>query len=215
MNRIPLRYPLTHIPQCGNCKKRLPERFAIRAGRFKNRHRSIISIAISLSIFGGVGLAAYLSPSKPSRVVLPRLEDLPTPDLCADRPQPRQGIFRNYDRSARVAELTIRTASGSNYFVKLEEAASKRPVMTFFVNGGSSLTEMVPLGNFVLKYAAGPSWCSEDELFGNDIISTANDEFLFERHYTGDGYSTSAWTVELILQPGGNLRTHRISRSEF
>jgi hypothetical protein len=49
--------------------------------------------------------------------------------------------------------MTIRTAPGYNYFVKLEEAATHSPVLGFFIHGGSTVTANVPLGRLELKYA--------------------------------------------------------------
>jgi hypothetical protein len=95
------------------------------------------------------------------------------------------------------------TAVGSNYFVKLEDL-SGRPARAFFVQGGSSISNLVPLGTFVLKYATGKSWCGEAELFRPDSATNQADKFLdFEREVTEDttGFttSTSDITVELIL----------------
>jgi hypothetical protein len=114
------------------------------------------------------------------------------------------------------ARFTIRTAPGANYFAKLVDAASGLTDMMFYIRGGSSITKAVPLGNYVLKYASGNSWCNEDDLFGSDTSTNqADDTFLFERRTTEYGYSTSHWTVELIRQRGGNLRTRSIPRSLF
>jgi hypothetical protein len=142
-------------------------------------------------------------------------------DACIGRPQPRQGIYKWYGRSwgDDVADFTIKTAAGSNYFVKLEDL-SGRPARAFFVQGGSTISYKVPLGTFILKYASGQSWCSEAELFGPDTATNQADQFFdFDRQVTEDatGITTSISdiTVELILQPGGNLRTHAILRSQF
>jgi hypothetical protein len=140
---------------------------------------------------------------------------------CAGRPQPREGIYKWYGPAwgDDVADFTIRTAAGSNYFVKLEDL-SGRPARAYFVHGGSTISYKVPLGTFVLKYASGKSWCSETELFGSDTATNQADRFFdFDRQVTEDATgittSTSDITVELILRPGGNLRTHAIPRSQF
>lgn len=96
--------------------------------------------------------------------------------------------------------------------MKLEDE-NGRPVRTFFVNGGSSTSNLVPLGTFKLKYASGLSWCNEQDLFGSDTSTNeADDTFTFDQQ---PGYTPTQWTVELIRQPGGNLRTHAIPRSQF
>lgn len=142
-------------------------------------------------------------------------------DACIGRPQPRQGIYKWYGRAwgDDIANFTIKTAAGSNYFVKLVDL-SGRPARSYFVHGGSTISYKVPLGTFVLKYASGRSWCSEAELFGPDTATYQADTFFyFDRQVTEDATgittSTSDITVELILQRGGNLRTHAIPRSQF
>ncbi len=88
--------------------------------------------------------------------------------------------------------------------------------MLFFIHGGQSLEARVPLGNFKIKYAAGYEWCGAKEKFGPEtILSEARDVFPFKRSFTRDGYTTSHWTVELILRPGGNLRTKTLPREAF
>ena len=106
-----------------------------------------------------------------------------------------------------IAEFTIRTAAGSNYFIKLEDL-SERPARAYFLRGGSTRSFAVPLGTFALKYATGQSWCSEDELFGESTATNqADDTFTFN--------DDTHWTVELILQRHGNLGTRSIPRSQF
>lgn len=83
----------------------------------------------------------------------------PPNDVCANRPQPYQGLYARHEQHPDVAPLTLRTASGSNYVVKINEAASGRPVLSLFLYGGSSFEIQVPRGAFVLKYATGNMWC--------------------------------------------------------
>ena len=138
------------------------------------------------------------------------------PVACFASAEPSEGVYEDRSHSPHVAQFTIRTASGADYFVKLENKATGYTEMTFYDRSGSIIAEAVPLGNFVLKYAAGRPWCGEDELFGSDtVLKEADKTFLFERRPTPSGYSISNWTVELILQRDGNLTTHSISRSEF
>jgi hypothetical protein len=139
----------------------------------------------------------------------------PMPEACFED-EPPQGVYEDRSQSPHIAQFTIRTARGADYFVKLEDAASRYTVMKFYIRGGSSITESIPLGNFVLKYAAGRPWCGEDKLFGAETaLKQADETFLFETTPTPSGYSISNWTVELILQRGGNLTTHSIPRSSF
>jgi hypothetical protein len=59
-----------------------------------------------------------------------------------------------------------------------------------------------------LKYASGLAWCGENELFGPNTVIEEADKTL-------DFSSNNEWTVELIAQRGGNLRTKSIPRSAF
>ena len=130
-------------------------------------------------------------------------------------------MYRLYTESPDIARLTIRTAAGSNYFVKLVSRGGD-PVRSFFVYGDSQTTNNVPLGSYIVKYAAGQSWCNENELFGEGSATSTNQAdkvFTFERsiqeEWGGITTTTSAITIELIRQRGGNLATHRIDRSQF
>jgi hypothetical protein len=211
---MPLRYSFTRLPRCGKCRARLPEKIGLKIARFKNRWRTQILILIYLSIFIGAGAGLWAVEAE-KKAAPPRLSELLSelrkiqPDHCIGRPQPRQGIYQSYVPFPSIAMLTIKTAPAANYFVKLADAATGDPAITIFVTGGSTVTEYVPLGEFVLKFATGKSWCSEDELFGTETgISVADDKFVFDQN-------SPAWIVELIHQRGGNLRTHAISRHEF
>jgi len=125
-------------------------------------------------------------------------------------------LYKAYSYSDDLARLTIRTSPGSYYFINLEDTYSGQPAMLFFAHGGSTIDSLVPLGNFRLKYASGQTWCGELDLFGDGTsVNEAGDTFLFERRSTSNGYSASHWTVDLIAQKGGNLRTRNISRDTF
>jgi hypothetical protein len=64
------------------------------------------------------------------------------------------------------------------------------------------------------------SWCSENEFFGDSTVFNQADRMLtFDQQVrpeaNGTTILTSAITVELIPQRGGNLPTHQIPRSQF
>lgn len=70
---------------------------------------------------------------------------------------------------------------------------------------------LVPLGDFTLKYATGSGryWCGEESRFpfGRET-SFHRAESIFSFLDQGDHYS--GYTVELFVQPDGNLATSRI-----
>jgi hypothetical protein len=129
-----------------------------------------------------VWLASSISSPTATKAPQPGLtQNIPQPKLvqsdCASRPQPNQGIYARYDQSPNVAPLTLRTESGSNYFVKIEDAISGRPIRSFYVYGGSTLQAQVPAGSFVLKYATGGDWCGDRELFGFGPLTETRSAF--------------------------------------
>jgi hypothetical protein len=206
LNRVP-GHSITKIARCGKCHTALPESAPIKSLQQLYRFRKFAFLAV-------IGLVVALANLVPSSSQSPKSS--PAADICATRHQPSQGPYFLYGAFPQIAPLTVKTAIGSDYFVKMEEAGSGLPVVALFIHGGSSVTANMPLGSFVLKYAAGTFWCGPKELFGSDTSTfKANDVFTFEREFTGDGYTTTTWEVELIKQVGGNLRTHSIPRHDF
>jgi len=161
-------------------------------------------VVYSFVAFGIIYLAVLISTPTITKAPEPKIAH----SVCASRPQPNQGIYARYTQSPDVAPLTLRTGSGSNYFVKIEDAVSGRPILSFFVYGGSTLNAKVPAGSFVFKYATGSQWCGDLELFGASTETNKADRvFQFD-----DDHS---YTIELIARTGGNLVTKRISRDSF
>jgi hypothetical protein len=211
VNRVQA-YSFRQIPRCGRCHVRLPESFLLHV------LRDIAALPRVLGFYAAIMLVlvcvCYLLAwaDRPSLLIS---------DPCAGRPQPPQGVYRWYTESPDIAPLTIRTAAGSNYFVKLVSRGGD-PVRSFFVYGDSQTTNNVPLGSYVVKYAAGQTWCNERDLFGEGSATSTNQAdkvFTFERSvqndWNGITTTTSAIIIELIRQRGGNLATHRIDRSQF
>ncbi len=135
-----------------------------------------------------------------------------TPQGSLPLPLPANGATHKYSSGEGIAPLRIITRPGGYYFVKLVDWESNLPVMTFFIHSGKTVDVDVPLGSYKLKYAAGQSWYGEEDLFGLDTIySQAEKKFVFKI----DGNQISGYSVELILQPQGNLSTKRIAKSDF
>ena len=85
-----------------------------------------------------------------------------------------------------------------------------------YMQGGQPLTVNVPVGTYELRYAVCQVWYGPVYKFGPDTAyAKADDLFAFSVTRTIDGWSYSEWTVELILQTGGNLETTPIDASEF
>ena len=70
----------------------------------------------------------------------------------------------------------------------------------------------VPVGTFVVKYAAGDKWYGHWHLFG-PTTSYTKAEGTFSFRYNGD--QLSGYTITLYKVRSGNLRTSRIRPNEF
>ncbi len=126
---------------------------------------------------------------------------------------PYNGTIKRFSTAEAIAPLRIVTRNDNqNYFVKIEEYSSGRDIATVFVRSGQSVDIDVPLGSYRLKYAAGSTWYGESYLFGpSTAYSKADERFDFSIV----GNQVSGYTVELYLRPDGNLKTSKISPSEF
>jgi hypothetical protein len=126
---------------------------------------------------------------------------------------PVNGAVSEHSSKPRLAPLRIVTSGEKvHYLVKLTDWNTDKLVQTIFVRAGHTAETTVPLGSCRLKYAAGETWLGENELFGEKtIFSKAEKRFDFIRK----GNQVSGYSVELILQTGGNLSTVRIPRSEW
>ena len=111
-----------------------------------------------------------------------------------------------------VAPLEIKTGAGNNYYIKIVNVSSNQTALIAYIVGGRRFEVEMPLGTYEIRYAAGNIWYGTQHYFGPDTaFSKANELF----HFTFDGYRYSGYTVELILQAHGNLRTVHIDQSNF
>jgi len=131
---------------------------------------------------------------------------------CVAQAAPPQGEYESTNSSPRLAPFQITTAPGFNYLVKLESTQNAFTSISFFVYGGVPFETAVPLGVYVLKYAAGITWCGRKNLFGKDTFAKKGETLLvFDQE--GNGYGGQE--VTLIAERGGNFRTEYIKLSEF
>ena len=176
--------------------------------------RAIGCLVLVIAVVG-VGLIASNENSKPTRTSPPAPRYAPTPTRPRftepSQPTPNHGTTWANDNLSRPAPLTIETRPGRNYYIKLV-STSGRPVLHAFIHGGRTADLTAPLGSYRLRYAAGETWYGPEHLFGPDTIySEADAMFNFTEDYSG----YSGYTVELILQTGGNLSTRTIDASRF
>lgn len=152
----------------------------------------------------------------------PIISRQPAPDIesvnqyLQRQPLPESGEILTYVRQEHIAPFEIRSSSGTNYLVKLVDAYSKQTVLTVFVRGGIPVQVKVPLGNYVVKYAAGQTWYGYEHLFGKETgYSKAETTFSFQRESTSEGYSINGYTITLFKVQNGNLSTREIRKDEF
>lgn len=128
-------------------------------------------------------------------------------------PLPRNGALNRFSAREALAPLEIRTRGAEhNYFIKLVDSATDAPVLTVFVRGGQSVELKVPLGTVKMRYAVGSEWYGERFLFGpRTSYAQADSEFEFAVH----GNQISGYTVELFLQPNGNLRERELRSDQW
>lgn len=103
--------------------------------------------------------------------------------------------------------LEISVPSGpQSYYVKLKNGSYT--VWDVFMSPGQTASFDVPVGTYDLVYGAGEKWYGWDYTFGPyGAYSETSEQFSFD--------SGSCWSVELILQVGGNLGTSGLDFNEF
>jgi hypothetical protein len=129
-----------------------------------------------------------------------------------EKPLPSNGDVNMFTNAERIAPLSIKTSSGDNYYYILLKTSSGSKVMSVFIYPGRTVDIDVPLGDYYLYYAAGETWYGTTYLFGPNTIYSQADE-VFDFHETSQGIN--GYSVELILQAGGNLSTSRADASDF
>jgi hypothetical protein len=127
---------------------------------------------------------------------------------CPAKQEPAAGIYARYSKLPRPVELNFDAPDGANYLVRLVDAQTETPVISYFIRGGQHLATSAPAGQFVLKAASGDHWCGEASLFGSDtsIVETGRPVTfaLGESH-----------TISLQPRPNGNLPLRNIGRVRF
>jgi hypothetical protein len=213
-NRIPP--DKSGAAKCGRCGH------VINTGNNPNSENKLLWIAIGIAGAAIVLFAIVYAPSidRPQRLDTAGLKPVTFPNNAERPAAPKPELIPVaittgviFARpSSQTAPLDIRTPVGSNYYVKLSEPYSRQIVLTAYIEGGRTLSAEVPLGHFQLHYATGSQWYGAAYLFGrNTSYFKAEKTFDFQIQ----GNEIRGYTVELIKQIGGNLRTRSISASDF
>lgn len=149
-----------------------------------------------------------------NRVAMPSPPSLPEePFDAAPEPLPQNGVTEYDLVDDPIAPLRIVTRSNDHYLVKVVDWDTEETAMTMFIRAGETVKVEVPLGSYKLKYAAGKTWYGDIFLFGpNTVYSEAEKRLDFVMN---SNRQVSGYTIELFLQPNGNLKTKRISAKDF
>lgn len=130
-----------------------------------------------------------------------------------EQPVPQSGANNaNFRNGVAPLKITTSSAGGYHYFVKIVNLLNGQSIGSYFIRSGEAIDIKVPLGTYEIKYASGTKWYGMGYLFGTETTySKADSTFDF----TFDGYQYSGYTVELIMQRNGNLRTSGIQPSQW
>lgn len=135
--------------------------------------------------------------------------------LLDDKPEalpPTSVLRRTFPPFAGVAPLEIRTSVGQNFYIKVLDWNTKSEILTAFIRGGEPFEVQVPVGSYEIRYASGQSWYGPILDFGLGASYLRCDD-RFDFVSTVDGYN--GYTIQLILQRNGNLRTDQLSADQF
>jgi hypothetical protein len=160
--------------------------------------------------------SATQRPSDTDAIVIP---SKPTPPSAVENdtslPQPvsiSDGIVRVTKAKTRVVPFQIRTVSGSNYFIKLVNAADDSDMYVLFVRGGSTFKITMPIGTYRLQFASGKTWYGEKALFGEQTTYWTADQMLSFRK---SGNDPKPVTIEIPDQRAGHIRSVPFDPARF
>lgn len=145
---------------------------------------------------------------------------LPTAAVAADNPQsqaePETGVLTERNTSD-YGVLKMIAPQKDPVYVKIlrynpETGRNKKnPIMTLYIREGESLTVDMPSGDFTLRYATGPQWYGQEDLFGTgEQALYAEADKRLEYASRGAGYE-----VTLQVVRNGNLPTTKLTREKF
>lgn len=173
----------------------------------------------TIFLLGMLGIVGYLlffaEPTNrglpPSTAAAPLQQAQP---LFNEPPQalPAHGEGRKY-YSTGIAPLEIKTPYGpQHHVIKVVQWDTKNPVIEVFAHAGQTVNLDLPLGTYELRYASGKAWYGWTYLFGPETTYNKADRIFT---FSDNGYQVSGYTVELILQPHGNLHTSGLPPAQW
>ena len=113
------------------------------------------------AVFAAIGVAIYIfgtfidQDKRADTGARPAAASPPPAFRAPPVAQPHSGTIRRFAPGEPIAPFQIQTRGAGGYLLKLEDAYRGTDVMDIFVRGGDTVEVEVPLGNYVVKYAAG------------------------------------------------------------
>lgn len=126
--------------------------------------------------------------------------------------RPNNGQIIDRPKKRAIAPLKITTSAKRDFYVKLQDHDTREDVTSVYIRAHSSSSLNVPLGNLVVKYATGTEWFSRACLFG---VATSIHQAEKVLTFSVEGDQVSGYSIELILQNGGNFATQRLDSSDW
>lgn len=172
--------------------------------------------------------AATATPEQTTPAQQEAPQSHPQETMSQGLPEPENGhIIEDISRE-KVAPFTVNTSGDGGYFIVLDplrfpftgggfdrteaDMQAKYSYLKFYVDAGSSVELLVPLGTYEVYYATGEIWYGENHLFGTETAYYKCDgEFTFSE--SEDGYN--GWTLTLETAWNGNLDTDKIDANKF
>lgn len=125
---------------------------------------------------------------------------------------PHGKIWSDVTANNRIAPFSVVTKAGTGYyFIKLMRWGTRQEILAAFVYGGRSFECNVPIGAYEMRYAVLQNWYGANR-FGPEARIYRADKRL---DFSLNGDNITGYTVELIIQEGGNLETEQIPPQEF
>lgn len=215
-NRVPTKQ--LPLAKCGKCKKPLldnettsaftastqshhsPLKNTVGAKRNQSPLRKIILLATVV-----IGLGYLIFPKERSQSSRPDIATSLPPIVAQST-----GIIWNNTGKVGNAPFRIVTNPGNNYYIKLVDYNSGADMLGIFAHGGRTLEVTVPTGSYRLRYAYGEGWRGLNALFGPGRHTT------YQEALTRFDFSEKkGFTVKLVKQPRGNMRTTSIGANQF
>ncbi len=195
--------------------------------KFPSKRQSKTKSLIQNNVFGIViaiiiiAVVLALQERKTSNPALPIAQHSFQPEKQKPPVQPfSQGIDKIYTSAPLEASFTIHTVQQHTY-LKLLDKHTQKIVMTIKAPHHQITQVKVPLGEFIIRVAAGDEWYGDEHLFGS-TTSYKEFEHLFNFYKSVEHLSSGATRTQIMGHQiyfqeniDGNLHSRPITSRDF